>query len=134
MRSVLIDTGPLVALFDKSDVEHSRSLRFIQNQEIELITTTPVIGEVMALLRFSVETQLEFLKWVQEVLTVDVHLVNDLPRIREVMLKYADLPADFADASLVAAAERRGINTVASVDKDFSIYRTKDKKRFRNAF
>jgi predicted nucleic acid-binding protein len=134
MRSILADAGPLVALFDKSDAQHSRALAFIRNQEMELITTTPVIGEVMALLRFSVETQIEFLHWVQDVVTVDIHLVNDLPRVVEIMLKYADLPADFADASLVAAAERRGINTIASVDKDFSIYRTKDKKRFRNVF
>ena len=48
------------------------------------------------------------------------------------MEKYEDLPADFADASLLALCERRGIETIASFDKDFDVYRTKGRKRLRN--
>lgn len=101
---------------------------------MQLVTTTPVIAETMALLSFSLQTQLEFLEWCAIDLTIDAELQGDLDRIAAIMRKYADLPADFADASLVALAERRGILTVATIDRDFSIYRTKDKKRFRNVF
>jgi uncharacterized protein len=50
------------------------------------------------------------------------------------MNKYADLPADFADASLVAMCERRGIADIATLDTHFDIYRTADRKRLRNVF
>ncbi len=33
---------------------------------------------------------------------------EDLPRIRELVTRYADLPLGFADASVVACAEREG--------------------------
>jgi predicted nucleic acid-binding protein len=56
------------------------------------------------------------------------------PRIVEIMRKYADLPADFADAALVAMCERRGIGSVASLDRHFDVYRTADRKRLRNVF
>jgi uncharacterized protein len=48
------------------------------------------------------------------------------------MATYRDLPADFADASLVALAERRGIYDVISVDDDFTVYSTAARRRFRN--
>lgn len=134
MRSILVDTGPLVALFDNADKYHERALRFLEHKDVELITSLPVVAEAMALLSFSLDTQLEFLEWSASGLTIDRELQGDIDRIAAIMRKYADLPADFADASLVAVAERRGVTTVASIDRDFTIYRTKDKKRFRNVF
>lgn len=59
---------------------------------------------------------------------------GNLPQIRAVLEKYADLPADFADASLVALCERIKVWDVASVDGDFTIYRGRDKRRFNNLF
>jgi predicted nucleic acid-binding protein len=59
---------------------------------------------------------------------------RDLARIRDIIAKYADLPADFADASLVALAERRGLFAVTSVDSDFTVYRGATRRRFRNVF
>ena len=65
---------------------------------------------------------------------IDRLTAGDLPRIIEIMRKYSDLPADFADASLVAMCERRGITSVATLDRHFEVYRTRDRKRFRNVF
>jgi predicted nucleic acid-binding protein len=51
---------------------------------------------------------------------------EDVPRIRELMEKYADLPMDLADAALVRVAERDGLRTVFTIDRrDFTIYRLK---------
>ena len=48
----------------------------------------------------------------------------DLPRIRELMRKYADRPMDLADAALVRVAEREGLRKIFTVDKkDFGVYR-----------
>jgi len=48
----------------------------------------------------------------------------DLPRIRELLRKYADRPMDLADAALIRIAEREGIRKIFTVDKkDFAVYR-----------
>jgi len=48
---------------------------------------------------------------------------KDAPRIRALMSKYRDQPMDLADASLVRIAERDGVDTIISLDRDFRIYR-----------
>ncbi len=78
--------------------------------------------------------QPRFLDWASEALEIDQQTVSDLPRIVEIMRKYKDLPADFGDASLVALCERRGIASVATLDRHFDVYRTRDRKRLRNVF
>jgi uncharacterized protein len=60
--------------------------------------------------------------------------LDDLPRLAAIMKKYGDLPADLADASLVALCERRGVTTVASIDSDFDVYRLPKGRRFENVF
>jgi predicted nucleic acid-binding protein len=50
--------------------------------------------------------------------------LTDVPRMRELMSKYADRPMNLADAALVRVAEREGIRQIFTVDrKDFNIYR-----------
>ena len=56
---------------------------------------------------------------------------TDLPRIRELMQKYRDLPMDLSDATLVRVAEREGIRRVFTIDRrDFSLYRPAKIGRF----
>lgn len=134
MRSVLVDAGPLIALFDRGDNHHARAIRFIERIDAPMVTNLPVLAEVMANLDFSVDAQLAAMSWASRSIRVDADTADDLPRIMEIVDKYRDLPADFGDASLVALAERTGILDVATIDKDFAIYRTSDKKRFTNVF
>ena len=55
---------------------------------------------------------------------------SDVPRIRKLRRRYASLPMDIADASLIAVAEREGIRRFFTVDgKDFAVYRLRDKVR-----
>jgi hypothetical protein len=47
--------------------------------------------------------------------------------------KYADLPMDLADASLIWLAETRGVLDILTLDRrDFGIYRTTRGKALRN--
>lgn len=55
---------------------------------------------------------------------------TDVPRIKQLMLKYRDRPMDFADAALVRAAERDGLNRIVTFDADFAIYRLPRRARF----
>jgi len=63
---------------------------------------------------------------------VDVFNVerDHLLRMSELMKKYRDVPMDFADASLVAAAEALGTNKIFTLDSDFNIYRMNGRKHF----
>lgn len=134
MPNVAVDTGPLVALFDKDEAEHVAAEQFVARATSSLVTNIAVITEVLFLLGFSSEVQTDFLEWVVTGLEVDKETANDLPRIIAIMKKYSDLPADFADASLLAMCERRGIAEVATLDSDFDVYRTADRKHLRNVF
>jgi predicted nucleic acid-binding protein len=51
--------------------------------------------------------------------------------MRTLMEKYADIPMDFADASIVAAAESLNLDTVFTIDSDFYVYRLHDRHPFR---
>jgi predicted nucleic acid-binding protein len=59
---------------------------------------------------------------------------QDIPRIVELTKKYSDRPMDFADATLIIAAEKTGIKTIMSIDKDFEIYRLPGKVKMKNIF
>jgi len=134
-KRIVIDSGLLIALFDKDDKYHHKALEFIKNLTGEVITNYAVITEVSHLLDFSTRAQVDFLRWVFEGgLSIADIITEDLSRIIELTEKYSDLPMDFADASLVVLCERMKIKDIASIDKDFGIYRTRDKAAFRNLF
>lgn len=134
VKNIVIDSGPLIALFDGSDQHHGRAVEFVRNLSGQLVTNLPVITEVVYMLDFSKQAQQDFLFWAESATTIDNGTGGDLPRIRAILEKYSDLPADFADASLVALCERLNTINVASVDGDFTIYRTLDRRIFRNLF
>ena len=62
LNAILIDAGPLIALFDKDDKYHSSIKEFIREGKYKFITTTAVITEVTHMLDFNVNVQLDFLK------------------------------------------------------------------------
>lgn len=131
MEKILIDSGPLIALFDRNDRYHRPSVEFIKSSRNELITTLASITETLHLLDFSRNAQIDFLGWVNAgAVTLESISSDDLPRIIELTRKYSDLPMDFADACLVFLAEKFNINTIATIDRDFDIYRMKGKRPF----
>lgn len=133
MKNSLIDAGPVIALFDRSDQNHERVLNFMKGYEGRLITTWPVLTEISYMLDFNKQTQLDFLDWVKEG-GMEIHNFDQwqLGGIREKMEKYSDLPADFADATLIEAAETRSIENIITLDRDFGVYRLSGNKTFVN--
>jgi predicted nucleic acid-binding protein len=87
------------------------------------------------MLDFSIKAQRDFYEWVmyKGVIISDINQ-NDMPRIIELTDKYADLPMDFADATLVISAEKTNIREIISLDKDFDIYRLPGKEKIHNVF
>jgi uncharacterized protein len=121
----LFDTGPLVALADKDDQYHHECQAAARTIRPPLGTVWPVLTKAMYFLSDLPKGQ----EVVWDMLARgSIQLLplgpDDVPRIRELMQRYADLPMDLADAALVRVAEREGVNKFFTVDKkDFSVYR-----------
>ena len=131
MQQILIDSGPLIALFDGSDKYHSASVEFIKTNHSELITTLASVTETLHLLDFNRHAQIDFLGWVNAgAVVLEPITVDDFLRIKELISKFSDLPMDFADACLVFLAEKLNITQIATIDRDFDIYRLKGKRSF----
>jgi uncharacterized protein len=124
LRRVLLDTGPLVAWLDRDDTHHLRVARWMEAYRGELITTWPVLTEACHLVPASAAPKL--LHWIERGgATLAEVPVSSLRAIATRMEKYADLPMDLADATLLWVAEREGVMDVLTLDRrDFGIYRT----------
>jgi len=132
MKKVLIDSGPLIALFDASDRYHHESLEFIKTNKHPLVTTLASITETLHLLDFNRNAQIDFLEWIGRG-GVEIYDIQnkDFHRLKALTEKYRDLPMDFADSCLVYIAEQLNIDTIATIDRDFSVYRIKGRKKFK---
>jgi predicted nucleic acid-binding protein len=135
LKNILIDAGPLIALFDRGDNYHSAITRFLRGKRYRFVSTLAVLTEVSHLLSFAVGAQIAFFEWVALNGVILHEITNsDLPRVIELTKKYRDLPMDFADATLVIAAEQTGIREIISIDADFAIYRLPGKMKINNVF
>ena len=124
VEKALCDTGPLVAIADRFDTSHIKCRDALVVFGGNLVTTWPVLTEAFYFVDDSRARNFlwEFiLRPAVEVLSL---ALGDLSRIRSLMTKYASLPMDFADASLVVLAERLRLGRVFTLDRrDFSLYR-----------
>ena len=132
---ILIDSGPLIALFDVDDNYHGKIKDFFFKHRYSFISTLAVLTETSHMLSFNINAQQDFYEWVMRkgVIISDINQ-HDMPRIVELTAKYADLPMDFADATLVITAEKTGIREIISLDKDFDVYRLPGREKIRNVF
>lgn len=135
MQKCLIDAGPLIALFDRDDVYHEAIREFLRTYEGSLVTSWAVVTEVLHMLSFHVQVQLDFLRWIErDALKIPLLTKKHISRIIELSEKYADLPMDFADATLVAISETENIQTIITIDSDFHVYRNIRKEMLKNLF
>jgi hypothetical protein len=128
---ILVDTGPLTALVRSNDQHHVACVAAAKALPRPLGTVWPVLAETMHLLAGVPGAQDAvwdmIVKGAVQLLPLGP---EDVPRIRELMRQYADLPMDLADAALVRAAEREGVRRFFTIDKkDFAVYRLQGRIR-----
>jgi len=128
---ILVDAGPLVALIDADDEHHDRCKSVWKSLRLPLLTVWPAFAEAMYLLEaFEAQDSLWEMT-IRGVLSFASMDEADYPRMRDLMLKYRDLPMDLADAALVRIAERERIRRVFTLDaRDFQVYRPKGIRSF----
>ena len=132
-RSTLIDAGPIIALFTANDRHHRKVTEALKGYKGTLITTWPVITEAFYMLGYDVRAQLALLKWIERG-ALEIHQIPQelIGRIAQLTEKYADIPMDLADATLVVTAETLGIREIMTIDSHFNAYRTHDRKAIRS--
>ena len=136
LGKVLVDSGPLLALFNANDHWHDRAKNWLaRNQAAQLVSTWPVLTEVCALLsrRIGNAAALDFLRWIEQgAVALDAPSPHSLSDMLTISQRYADLPLDLADASIAEAAARLRVRQVLTLDADFDIYRDKNGKPLSN--
>jgi uncharacterized protein len=133
MHSMLLDTGVLVALLDRSEKNHERCVAFFKGLKGELLTTEPVLTETLWLLGSSIKAQqtcIDFL--IKGGATLVPQSKESLSRASVLMEKYKDVPMDFADATLVSLAEETNAVEILTLDRrGFCTYRIRGKTAFK---
>jgi predicted nucleic acid-binding protein len=121
----LLDTGALVAFLHRDDGAHEACAAALREFRGTLLTSEAVLTESVYLLgrvRGGPEACLEFFLRGGAVLVPSSRA--SLTRCKELMREYADVPADLADATLVALADEMRAFTVYTLDRrGFSAYR-----------
>jgi predicted nucleic acid-binding protein len=135
LNTILVDAGPLIALFDRDDNYHNRVKSFLAGKDLRFVTTTAVLTEVSYMLNFDVRVQIDFFEWVlRRGVILEELRQEDISRIIGWTKKYRDVPMDFADATLMLTAEKKRIFSIISLDSDFDIYRLPGKVMLENVF
>ncbi len=124
MSVVLLDTGCIVALLDRSERHHEQCAQVLADLEAPLATCEAVIAETCYLLRGLEGAARAVLENIERgVFSVPYRAAERASALRALMKKYADLPMDFADACLVDMAAEFGTGRILTLDGDFRVYR-----------
>ena len=116
---LIVDAGPLYAAAATRDRNHRRSIQLLTSAPGPLVVPALVVTEVAYLLgdRIGPHAEVAFARSLERgELLVEPVLDSDWPRIAELTEQYADLPLGIVDASVVTLAERRDLDTIATLD------------------
>lgn len=131
MKPVLLDTGVIVALLDRSEKFHQACATAIREMEAPLITCEAVIAESCYLLRN--------LPGAPEAVTENVaagifqipfQLSRETAGVKQALRKYRDRKIDLAGACLIRLADVFESADILTLDKDFETYRRGRNKPF----
>ncbi len=123
-RHILIDTGPIVALCNHHDRYHHAVMRQLNELSPPLLTCEAVVTEACFLVdkhNKRADAVLELLE--NGFMAISPVVRQEIPTVRALMRKYADVPMSFADACLVRMAELHDDSAILTLDADFRIYR-----------
>jgi predicted nucleic acid-binding protein len=131
MKPILLDTGVIVALLDRSERHHARCVEVLDSVTAPLVTCEAVIAEACYLLRDIHGAPDAVLDNVDAcAFEVPFRLTGAARNIRILLKKYARVPMDFADACLVHLADELDTGRILTLDSDFQVYRWSRNRTF----
>jgi uncharacterized protein len=124
MAAAIVDTGPLVALFDRAERHHRWIAERFEELDAPLLICEPVLAEAMYLLARYPKTRGAVLELIQiGALSVAFRVEEHVDALRRLLQKYKDKPMSLADACIVRMAEVYDRHAVLTLDSDFLVYR-----------
>ena len=131
MKPVLLDTGGIVALLDRSERHHGDCAKILSGLSRPLITCEAVIAEACHLLgRIPGAVDAVFKNIWSGNIRIPWSLTGRDTRVAELLQQYSKTPMAFADACLVCMAEDFKVGDILTLDSDFEIYRWSSRKTF----
>jgi len=121
INPVLLDTGPLVAIANARERDHSWANEQLQHLSVPFLTCEPVVTEACFLL--GEKRGFVFRLIETGFLEIGFSLKQDAHSVCKLMKKYADVPMSLADACLVRMSEIHDKSRIFTLDGDFKIYR-----------
>ena len=134
LRLRVLDTSAVVAYLDADDPSHAAVADALESGKGRIATTSAVVTESM---HFVADVpggprSLAELLAAARAEVYDFSSPADLPPVVALMELYANVPMDFADATLVLAAEALGAHEVLTLDRrGFSVYRLRSGRALR---
>ena len=131
MKPIPLDTGVVVALLDRSERHHVQCASVVAKPGRPLVTCEAVIAESCYLLRrLSGAPELVLENVARGVFLIPFQLSRVATPVQNIMRKYSDLPADFADACLIHLVDELNTGEILTLDRDFAHYRWRKTRRF----
>jgi predicted nucleic acid-binding protein len=123
-RFVILDTGPLIALLNCRDAYHDWVTLQMRSIHSPLLTCEAVITESCFLSCRDIGGANAVIDLAHNgFMKVPFHFEDEMESIKNLMVKYANVPMSFADACLVRMSELYPNSTILTLDSDFRIYR-----------
>lgn len=127
---VIADSSFLVALVDRCDARHLWAVEISRDAKPPFLTCEAVLSESWFLLRHARHGPEGLLRLLRlDGLAIIDAWEGDSTALAGLLAKYADVPMSIADAALVRLSERFPEVRVATLDRDFSLYRRHRRER-----
>lgn len=131
MSLVLLDTGPLVAMLNRSERYHQRCVDLLTTPQWTLLTCEPVIVEACFILRGVHGAASDILANIRNgLIGVPYRLEDRAAEVGKLVSKFADTPMSLADGCLVDMASQLKTGRILTLDADFRVYRWGRKQPF----
>jgi len=132
LKPVLLDTGVIVALLDRSERRHGDCAKAIDAIHAPFVTCEPVIAEACYLTRGLHGAPEAILQNVAiGTFQIPIQLSRSAAAVQLILRKYRDQKADLADACLIHLASELRSGEILTLDRDFAVYRWGANRPFR---
>lgn len=124
MTSVVVDTGPLVALLNRRERHHAWAAQIMDSIEPPIFTCEAVLSEACFVLRDingGPDAVMELVA--RGIVRSDFRFMTEVDAVRTLMKKFATVPMSLADACVVRMTELEPKSVVLTLDSDFKVYR-----------
>lgn len=124
MTRTFLDTGPLVAFFDRKDGKHAWAYEQMGALHPPLFTCEPVLTEAAFLIQRGSGNPAVVLQALQQgTLRIGFTVETEAAALESLLRRYSDVPISLADACLVRLSELHQDCRVFTLDRHFARYR-----------